>query len=127
MALGKRIAARLTELGWKQRDLLDRIPTLSPQALSNLIRRDSVRSEWDELIAEALNMDLFELVYGRKQAPYPPAPEVVPLKARQKTKGPLDDLVDIAETMSERGVLELVGQARLLAAIHPKAKPNHAS
>lgn len=127
MALGKRIAARLTELGWKQRDLLDRIPTLSPQALSNLIRRDSVRSEYDQLLAEALDMDLFELVYGRKAQPYPPTPGIIQLKAREKTKGPIDELMAIAENMSERGVIELIGQARMLAGIHPKAKPNHSS
>jgi len=55
MAIGKRISERLKELHWKRNDLLAKIPSLTPQALSNLIRRDSVRSEWDEKIAEALS------------------------------------------------------------------------
>lgn len=43
MALGKRIAQRLSELNWKRKDLLAAVPELTPQALSNLIRRDSAR------------------------------------------------------------------------------------
>jgi hypothetical protein len=66
MNLGKRIQQRLNDLGWKQRDLLDKVPDLSPQALSNMIRRDSSRSDWDEAIAEALGVSILWLVYGKK-------------------------------------------------------------
>lgn len=64
MNLGKRIEARLAELKWSRNQLLDRVPELSAQALSNLIRRDSRRSEWDEQIAKALGVTVLWLVYG---------------------------------------------------------------
>lgn len=64
MAIGKRITARLNTLGWRRRDLLERVPELSAQALSNLITRDSKRSELDQSIAHALGMSVVELVYG---------------------------------------------------------------
>lgn len=64
MNLGKRIEAKLAELGWRRNDLLDRVPGLTAQALSNLIRRDSKRSEWDVAIATALRMSVMDLVYG---------------------------------------------------------------
>ena len=51
MNLGKRIEARLKELNWERKALYDAIPELTPQALSNLITRDSKRSEWDLKIA----------------------------------------------------------------------------
>lgn len=69
--IGKRITDRMEKLGWERKDLLNALPELSPQALSNLITRDSRRSEWDEAIAKALNMHVMELVYGQK----PPADE----------------------------------------------------
>jgi hypothetical protein len=65
MNMGKRIEVRLNSLNWKRKDLLQRVPDLTDQALSNLIRRDSKRSEWDELIAEGLGVSVLWLVYGR--------------------------------------------------------------
>lgn len=56
MNMGKRIALRLRELGWRQTDLLDRIPDLSPGTLSAMILRDSKRSEFVTQIAEALGV-----------------------------------------------------------------------
>lgn len=64
MNIGGRIVKRLTELKWERKDLLDRVPDLTSQALYNLIKRDSVRSEWDEKIAEALGVSVMWLVYG---------------------------------------------------------------
>lgn len=64
MNLGKRIEYRLNQLGWGRKDLYDAIPELTPQALSNLITRDSKRSEWDTKIAEALRVPVLWLVYG---------------------------------------------------------------
>lgn len=54
-----------SELHWERRDLLERVPDLTPQALSNLIKRDSKRSEWDEAIAAALGVSVLWLVYGK--------------------------------------------------------------
>jgi hypothetical protein len=66
MNMGKRITQRLSALEWERKDLLDRVPDLTAQALSNLIRRDSKRSEWDERIADALNVSVMWLVYGKE-------------------------------------------------------------
>lgn len=65
MNIGSRIQHRLQELHWERRDLLERVPDLTPQALSNLIKRDSKRSEWDEAIAAALGVSVLWLVYGK--------------------------------------------------------------
>lgn len=45
--------------------MLDKVPELSVQSLSALIKRDSKRSELDEVIADALGVDLLWLVYGK--------------------------------------------------------------
>lgn len=66
MNIGSRIVERLGELSWKRKDLLERVDGLSDQALSNLIRRGSKRSEWDEAIAKALGISVLDLVYGHK-------------------------------------------------------------
>lgn len=65
MNIGGRIVERLTELKWERKDLLERVPDLTSQALYNLIKRDSVRSEWDERIAEALGVSVLWLVYNK--------------------------------------------------------------
>lgn len=159
MALGKRIEARLKTLGWKRKDLIEEVcrlglaegKMLSPAALGQLISRDSRRSEWDLLIAQALGMSVIELVYGT-DTPYSLKEYVVPLLAaeygndaearRDKTKNNIialptpapgnnnalkDELTAIADSMNERGIAELIGYAKALAKNHPKAKANPAS
>ena len=69
MNMGRRIAARLAELGWKQKDLVDRVPDLTPQTLSNLVKRDSHRSDWERAIADALGVSVSWLVYGQEDVP----------------------------------------------------------
>jgi len=64
MNIGKRIEQRLADLKWERKNLLEALPDLSPQALSNLIVRDSKRSEWDVQIAKALGVSVTWLVYG---------------------------------------------------------------
>lgn len=103
---------------------MSKIPNLSPQALSNLITRDSKRSEWDVAIADALGVSVMWLVYGDGYQSVADAPNVTRLPAREPA---LQELIDIASNMSERGQWELIGQARLISAIHPKAKANPAS
>lgn len=66
MNIGGRIVKRLEELGWQRKDLLERVSDLTSQALHNLIKRDSCRSEWDEKIAEALGVSVLWLVYGKE-------------------------------------------------------------
>ena len=90
MNMGGRIKNRLDELGWSQARLIERAAAidpsarLTPSALSNLIKRDSVRSEMDTLIAKALGVPLLWLVYGDEdagqreaRAPSRPAPPAV--------------------------------------------------
>lgn len=77
MNLGKRIEARLNELNWTRNQLLEKVTELSAQALSNLIVRDSRRSEWDEQIAKALGVSVLWLVYGYDDMPRAEAPAAV--------------------------------------------------
>lgn len=66
MNMGKRIAVRLSELGWRQTDLLDKVPDLSPGTLSAIILRDSKRSEFASQIADALGVTGKWLQEGRE-------------------------------------------------------------
>lgn len=65
------------------------------------------------------------LVYGEDDyKTVTDSPNVSRLQVREPA---LQELIDIASNMSERGQWELIGQARLLAARHPKVKANPAS
>lgn len=55
--LGQRIQIRLDELGWKQSDLLARVPGLGKGTLSAMIVNNRVASEWSDEIAEALGVE----------------------------------------------------------------------
>lgn len=86
MKLGKRIEHRLKELNWERKALYDAIPELTPQALSNLITRDSKRSEWDLKIAAALNVPVDWLVYG-SEITYQPSAEASTVNLRAAEPG----------------------------------------
>jgi hypothetical protein len=124
MAIGSRILERLTALNWKRNDLLARVPDLTPQALSNLIRRDSVRSEWDEAIATALGVSVLWLVYG--QADYIASGNITQMQTREPAPPPfpLDQIISAANNLSREGQLIAVGRLQEMAAQYPKAKPN---
>lgn len=126
MAIGKRIEKRLADLGWERRDLLAELPTLTPQALSNLILRDSKRSEWDQAIAKALRVSVNWLVYGDEQS-YTPANVVNFCVKEPEFSGRIGELVQLAETMSDEAQRELIGMAKLLAAQCPREKANRAN
>lgn len=66
MNMGGRIEQRLKELGWKQVDLLARVPELDAGTLSDLIRRDSKRSEFAARIASAMGVTLLWLLDGKE-------------------------------------------------------------
>ena len=124
--IGKRITDRLKELGWERKDLLNALPELSPQALSNLITRNSRRSEWDEAIAKALGMHVMELVYGQKPLVW----ENHKVKSLPVQEGPpatIQKIIEAASAMSQEGQYVLLGRAAELALKYPKAKANHAS
>ncbi len=135
MHIGSRIKSRLQDLGWSRQDLLSRVEGLSDQALSNLIVRDSKRSEWDEKIAEALGVSVLWLVYGHdtqspdtrhitepNPAPYTPA--VVRLTPENPYR---KELLAIIDRLSDRGMIVLIDEAERIAARFPRAKANPAS
>lgn len=125
MALGKRIQARLDELGWDRKDLLEKVDGLTPQALSNLIVRDSKRSEWDEKIADALGVSVMFLVYGKPPVAYQqPTQQATRMEAREPAAMPdtIRQIMLHVENMSQQGQWELLGQARLLERIHPNVR-----
>lgn len=119
MAIGKRIEEMLGRLKWQRSDLMARVPTLTAQALSNLIRRDSARSEWDEQIADALGVSVLWLVYG-KDASYPKTQKVTDLKTREPDT--IDRAAAIMATMSRDGQLVAIGRLMELAQQYPRAK-----
>lgn len=130
MGIGKRIEQRLEKLGWERKDLLAAVDGLTQQSLSNLIRRDSKRSEWDEAIATALGMHVMELVYDRPP-PTATASNVINISAQEPRALPYSDLAIqlaiLADQMNDNGKWELLGTAKVLARIHPKQKPNLSS
>lgn len=66
MKMGGRIKLRLDELGWQQRDLIERLPDLDLKTLSAMIARDSAKSEWADRIAVVLGVRLPWLLRGEK-------------------------------------------------------------
>lgn len=64
MNMGARIKQLLEARGWKQIDLLDRVPDLDAKSLSALIGRDSRFSEYALGIAKAFGVSLDYLIFG---------------------------------------------------------------
>lgn len=145
MNMGKRIAEKLSSLGWKRQDLLDRVPDLTAQALSNLIRRDSKRSEWDETIADALGVSILWLVYGKNGGEYTYATtsdtNKSPLIAQERQPDKLcffperrtidhpaiAEVAKLMQEMSDDGKFILLGKAQEVSAQWPKANPAKSS
>lgn len=126
MAIGKRIEQTLKRRGWERSDLMEKIPNLTPQALSNLIRRDSKRSEWDESIADALGVSVMWLVYGHEHT-YPTA-KVRPLAAREPdATGPIGKAIELLKATTKEGQLIALGRLEEIALRYPLPKANHFS
>lgn len=64
MNMGARIKELLQERGWKQIDLLERVPEMEAGSLSALINRDSRFSEHALGIANAFGVSLNYLLFG---------------------------------------------------------------
>ena len=118
MNIGSRIVSRLNELGWKQKDLLEALPELTPQALSALIKRGSKRSELDEYIAGGLGVSVMWLVYGKESEVFHQDFNVSKLNL---TNPLVKELVEVAELISDRGIAELIGRAKEISIQHPRA------
>lgn len=122
MAIGKRIVERLEALGWSRTDLLCRVPDLTAQALSNLIRRDSVRSEWDERISDALGVSVTWLVYGKTTDVARQEPSnysVVKLPIKSKRGANIDRILSNLSKTSDDGLLVAIGKIEEVAARYP--------
>lgn len=134
MALGKRIEKRLKELGWRQRDLLAKVPTLTPQTLSNLIRRDSARSEADLAIADALGLSVLELVYGIQMAAKLAGPSRVdqlPAKYQvsalpDRARREIDEAIALLESTDHDGRIKALTAIRFALQGHVPREGNHA-
>lgn len=78
------------------------------------------------------NLELRALVFGRhtedliRQASYGKAATISTLSAQEPapTAPLIAELVSIAERISDRGQAELIGRAKEVALLHPRAKPN---
>lgn len=127
MALGKRIEEVLQRRGWSRADLMEKLPSLTPQALSNLIRRDSKRSEWDEAIADALDVSVMWLVYGQDIAYSKTKIRSLPAKEPEAYPEPITKILTTLKVMSKEGQLIALGRIEELARTYPAAKPNHSS
>ncbi len=125
MAIGKRIVETLKRLGWERADLMARLPNLTPQALSNLIRRDSKRSEWDEAIASALGVSVTWLVYG-SEASYDKA-DARRLSAQAPAPLPWSILqaIDLLTHTNATGQLIALGRLEEIADRYPAENSTH--
>lgn len=100
MNLGGRIAKRLSELGWSQVDLLDRVPEMNAGTLSATILRDAKKSQFAGKIAKALDVRLEWLQYGegpmRDSATAPRQPDPSQIGTPKRT------MIDIMDELSEQ-------------------------
>lgn len=128
MNLGKRIEKRLNELGWERGELLNRVPDLSPQNLSNLIRRDSKRSEFDRKIADALGVTLDWLVFGDNPVGEIPATQSAEIRqhpaAYQPYPAAVMQVIDIMLKLDEAGMQQILGMAKAIAISEQQADRN---
>ena len=125
MNIGGRILKRLEELHWERRELLDRVPDLTPQALHNLIKRDSIRSEWDTKIADALGVSVLWLVYG-ESTEYAAAPQTTSLIAGESTPNvlqlPTPQHPSIKEVVQIMNSIDDLGKGMILMAARSVSK-----
>ena len=96
---------------------MDRIPDLTPQTLSNLVKRDSHRSDWERAIAEALGVSVAWLVYGQEDAgadPQPVSGAALSLPEPQE----IAQVVALMRRMTPVGREMVLDHARVVAARH---------
>jgi transcriptional regulator with XRE-family HTH domain len=114
MAIGKRISERLNVLGWRNSQLIKRVPGLSAQALSSIIQRDSKRSQFAPQIAKALGMSL-ESLLGIEPVV---APEETPewkdiTDARSAAKSDRGAILSLGEKIKQKRIELALTQAEL--------------
>lgn len=123
MAIGKRIVETLKKRGWERANLMEKLPELTPQALSNLIRRDSKRSEWDEAIADALGVSVMWLVYGKDITYSKANVRDLPAREPEAVAPNITKAIQILNSTSNEGQLIAIGRLEELALRYP-AKQN---
>lgn len=127
MGIGKRIKDTLEKRGLQRADLMEKLPGLTPQALSNLIVRDSKRSEWDEAIADALGVSVMWLVYGKEIAYEKSNVRNLPTREPDALPANIAKAIDYLKATSKEGQLIALGRLEEVALRYPAAKANHSS
>ena len=139
MNIGGRVKQRMDELGLTVPDVVARVPNgvVSSQALWALIKRDSIRSEFDVILAKTLGVSPIWLVYGDPgmQDPaffiYPPRandppndpPNVHQLPANWYADDTIHKTAEIMKTLDAEAQSRVYGYASGLAAAqtpHPQ-------
>lgn len=103
-----------------------KVPDLTPQALSNLIRRDSKRSEWDEDIAAALEVSVTWLVYGKDFTYSKANVRDLPAREPDPVLPNIAKAIEILKSTSNDGQLIALGRLEELALRYP-AKRNRSN
>lgn len=117
--------------------LLSELSGVSQSLISQLERSKTAEvSKYTPQLADALKISVDWLAYeiGEKPTPsegdprsaYTTTANVVQFQASERQDGPINELIGISKTMSERGIYELIGRAKEIAKAHPKAQANHA-
>lgn len=131
MIFGERIkhARELAGLNQKELAKLSGIKQPSIAYLENP-KKNAQSSRYTAAIAKACKVNLEWLTTGTgaigKPGTYDMRGTVVPLHTGENMDSPINELIGIAKTMSERGIYELIGRAKEIAKAHPKAQANHA-
>lgn len=115
MGLGIHIQKRLDELKWEQKDLVaatkpnpDAPPAFSQQALSAIMTRDSKRTVYLEVIADALRLTANQLLSGKWNKPNSVEPKDSPLYKPSRTETLIFAIVkSLADEEQEELLLEL--------------------
>lgn len=96
-----------------------KIPSLTPQALSNLIVRDSKRSEWDEEIADALGVSVTWLVYGKEPGYGKTTVRDLPAREPDPTPPSIAKAIELLKATSNEGQLIALGRLEEVALRYP--------
>lgn len=118
MNMGARIKGLLAERGWKQADLLERVPEMDAGALSAIINRDSRFSEYALGISKAFGVSLDYLIFGIEDQPAKTVTQVTDSTAPLNTD-------DVCELLTLYGACDEAGRAFVRDAARARVK--HAS
>lgn len=116
MNMGARIKGLLTERGWKQADLLERVPEMDAGALSAIIKRDSRFSEYALGISRAFGVSLDFLIFGIEERPASAAAPAV-----EAGGGSLLNAEEVCELLTLYGACDEAGRSFIRDAARARA------